>query len=42
LSKIYPKFITNVRGRGTFLAYDVNYNGADRDKLVEIMRNNGV
>lgn len=41
LAEEYPKYVSNVRGMGTFLAFDVA-STADRDALVGTMRANGV
>eukprot|EP01102_Stenamoeba_stenopodia_P013202 TRINITY_DN4253_c0_g1_i1.p1 TRINITY_DN4253_c0_g1~~TRINITY_DN4253_c0_g1_i1.p1 ORF type:complete len:505 (+),score=157.55 TRINITY_DN4253_c0_g1_i1:46-1560(+) len=41
LAKKYPNWIANVRGRGTFLAFDTPSTDA-QTKLVSAMRNNGV
>ena len=37
----YPQYVSNVRGSGTFLAFDAA-STADRDELVGAMRANGV
>jgi 4-aminobutyrate aminotransferase/(S)-3-amino-2-methylpropionate transaminase len=41
LSHKYPEWIQNVRGRGTYMAFDVG-SGPKRDLLVTLMRRSGV
>jgi 4-aminobutyrate aminotransferase/(S)-3-amino-2-methylpropionate transaminase len=41
LSHKYPQWIQNVRGQGTYMAFDV-HSGQKRDQLVMLMRRAGV
>jgi 4-aminobutyrate aminotransferase/(S)-3-amino-2-methylpropionate transaminase len=41
ISKDYPEWIKNIRGKGTFLAYD-QASEANRGLFVKTMRENGV
>lgn len=42
ISESYPNLVANVRGRGTYLAFDVPKGPQSRDMLVPLLRAQGI